>query len=706
MSTISISVGDIIVKDGIRFRVIGHVQELVSVICMDTKKMSITVHSAKDLYEQFRDNNIQIVPHNSEERRAFNASALSESSQEVYKRNTDFVNRVAQSYGPLFTGLMGKKTKPDFVQAYTEAGIKSSRAWLIIGQYLKSGLDPASLVDQRAFRDVRKPYNYTKKAGHPANSVLGKGVILTEEDIAHMEEARQYFLSGRARTIKSAYEEMVSRYYTKCVEITDGVRFEILPANQRPTQKQFYGYVTKNTDTEIIRIAKTSAQEYRNAERLLLSDNLHGVSGPGSLFEVDECELDVSIVSEINNSITVGRPILYAIVDVYTRMIVAVSISFDNNSIIGITSCLINLLDDKQEFFARYGINIEPGEFPSHIIPQRIRSDYGSEYISYEMERIGRELGIQMELASPGSGSLKGQVEQLFHQLHTAQNPSLENRGLIERRHDSRHHREATLTLTELTEMVLATVAVHNRTYLRNYPKTQKMRACGLKPTPVNLWKFGVENSGAPRPIINEDSFRYTLLTPVNATISRAGVCFEDLYYLNTENAKLVARMINAQNTREPFECRIDPRNVGALYYLDNAKLVRIPLNTRKTGMAEWEGVSLAEYRALRREKLNEDREGEEMNLQLDIALHNRHENIVRNAAKRKKGNNTVTGMRKNRRTEKQNAALAHSIVPPEETAELPTSVLPVIDAEPERIPETLEEALKAYEEDEDARYD
>lgn len=705
MNNIKILVGDIIIKEGVRFRVIGYAQELFSVICIDSKKLQITVHNTSDIIKQYQNGNIQIQSKENEERRTFNVSDWPEAMKETYNRNTVFTNMVINSYGPLFVGLMGRKKKPAFVEAYTSVGLSNTQAWVIINQYLKSGFDPASLVDQRIFKTVQKQYAYSKKTGRPSYSAVGIGTALSEETLSHMEEARQYYLSGRAKTIMSAYEEMIRKHYTKTIEMTTGVCYEIMPENQRPTYKQLYLYIKKNTDEEEIRIAKTSAQEYRNAERLLLSDNLQGVTGPGSLFEVDECELDVSIVSEIDNSIPVGRPILYAMVDVYTRMIVAVSIAFDNNSLIGVTNCLANLCEDKQKYFAKYGIQIEPDEFPSHIIPQRIRSDYGSEYISYELERIGRELGIQMELASPGSGSLKGQVEQLFHQLHAAQNPSLENRGLIEKRHDSRHHQEATLTLDEITRMVLATVAVHNRKYMKKYPLTRKMRQCRVEPTPVNLWRFGVENAGVPRPIINEDTFRYTLLTPVKATISRLGVCFEDLYYMNYENSKLISQMVRAQNTRCPFECRIDPRNVGTLYYLDGTTLERIPLNTRKTGMEEWEGISLSEYRSLRAAKLENDRSGEQKNLQLDIALHDRQENIVREASKHKKAN-SVKGMRKSRKHEKQHAALEHSIVPSEENVSLPLQNLPVTEAEPEEIAETLEEAIRMFEEDEDARYD
>ena len=76
---------------------------------------------------------------------------------------------------------------------------------------------------------------------------------------------------------------------------------------------------------------------------MLVSDNLLNVHGPGDLFEMDEVEMDVSIVSEVDPTKVIGRPIIHAMVDVYSRMITAVSVSLENNSVLGFTNCLLNL---------------------------------------------------------------------------------------------------------------------------------------------------------------------------------------------------------------------------------------------------------------------------------------------------------------------------------------------------------------------------
>lgn len=65
---------------------------------------------------------------------------------------------------------------------------------------------------------------------------------------------------------------------------------------------------------------------------------MSNVYGPGDMVEIDAVEVDLSIVSELDRSKVVGRPIMYVMVDIFTRMILAISVSFDNNSMIALTN--------------------------------------------------------------------------------------------------------------------------------------------------------------------------------------------------------------------------------------------------------------------------------------------------------------------------------------------------------------------------------
>lgn len=664
MAEIEIRVTDIITIEQTQYRVIGYRAGLFSLCEMNTKKLTIFLLPSKDLVKWATEGAARVEKSNSSN------ILLPALKDENYLKKQALMQFIMQEYGPLYEKLYGKTTKTNLKKTMEDLGIQRDAAWRAIRRFLQSGLDMAAIVDGRSLRSgKRNPYKYSKKTGHPTMNALGKGVPLTDEIRTYFDEAIKDFLIGRAKTKKDAYMTMIEKHFINEEETPTGIRVSVLPDNLRPTLKQFLNYTRVRVPQEEIDKAKTSAREQRNNKRLLLSDNLQGVMGPGDLWEVDECEIDLSLVSVENPSVTVGRPIVYVMIDVYTRMIVAYSVAFDNNSVLGITNCFLNLLDDKQELCNRFGIQIGANEWPSKILPLRLRSDYGAEYISHAMDTICCKLGVAKELVSPATGSLKGQVEQLFHQIHAAQNSLLEGKGLIEKRYDSNHHQEAILNIQEFEAVLLTYIVGHNRKYMEKYPLTKDMRQQNVEPCPIDLWKYGVSLNGSPRPITNEVMFRHSLLLPVKASVGRAGITFKGLFYINLQDEALLRDMYLAStHGKKKLESAcIDPRNIGHLYYIREGKLMTASLNYKKTGMKEYEGMTLSEYNALHNKKKDDDAIGRETNLQMDIAIRDRQAKIVSEAQKRHLSPSTEN-LRANRAAEKKARAQQMPIIPKEET--------------------------------------
>ncbi len=662
MAEIEIRVTDIITIEQTQYRVIGYRAGLFSLCEMNTKKLTIFLLPSKDLVKWATEGAARVEKSNSSN------ILLPDSEDENYLKKQALMRFIMQEYGPLYEKLYGKTTKTNLKKTMEDLGIQRDAAWRAIRRFLQSGLDMAAIVDGRSLRSgKRNPYKYSKKTGHPTMNALGKGVPLTDEIRTYFDEAIKDFLIGRAKTKKDAYMTMIEKHFINEEEIPTGIRVSVLPDNLRPTLKQFLNYTRVRVPQEEIDKAKTSAREQRNNKRLLLSDNLQGVMGPGDLWEVDECEIDLSLVSVENPSVTVGRPIVYVMIDVYTRMIVAYSVAFDNNSVLGITNCFLNLLDDKQELCNRFGIQIGADEWPSKILPLRLRSDYGAEYISHAMDTICCKLGVAKELVSPATGSLKGQVEQVFHQIHAAQNSLLEGKGLIEKRHDSNHHQEAALNIQEFEAVLLTYIVGHNRKYMEKYPLTKDMRQQNVEPRPIDLWKYGVSLNGSPRPITNEVMFRHSLLLPAKASVGRAGITFKGLFYINLQDEALLRDMYLAStHGKKKLESAcIDPRNISHLYYIREGKLMTASLNYKKTGMKEYEGMTLSEYNALHNKKKDDDAIGRETNLQMDIAIRDRQAKIVSEAQKRHLSPSTEN-LRANRAAEKKARAQQTPIIPKE----------------------------------------
>lgn len=616
-----------------RYRVLNIRNGLVTLCEMDVSSFKLNVQVLTYLQDMLYDGMIEIE---SEEKLVFDYEKLSEYQKNIYTRNLSIVNAVADAYGPDYLDLATHKPKPLLKKLEDEYGLSNFTVRRIIRLYIQSGFNNSSLLDQAQFMQKKQDnYScYAKKTGRKCENVI-TGKCLTSEDIAHFAEALEKYKKGRKKTFKSVFLLMSDKYYSEEITCDDGTQLiKLLPASERPSFRQFTYYCSKHLSKEEKDRIKTSAMEQRNNKRLLLSDSRYNVEGPADRVQMDEVEVDMSIVSSLDPSITVGRPIVYVMHDVFGSNILAIGISFDNNSVLGMTNCFLNLAQNKVEYCARYGITISEDMWPSCYLPGRILVDRGAEYRSYEAKRIFRELNIHRELAPAGSGSMKGLVEQWFHQMHSSQNPSLEKHGLIEKRHDSKHHKEACLTIDDFTVMLINFVIHHNCSVLSDYPLTADMISKRVDPVPVEIFKYGCEKYGTPKPISNIPQYYFSLMLPQSAKYDRRGIRCNDLFYINRNDHELLADMYNAHTKRIKFPVRIDPRDVGSVYYIRNNRIMRASLNSDKTGNADVTGMTLSEWTLIIKSLRARRRSLEINKQQFDAYIEKVNELIVKNAKK------------------------------------------------------------------------
>ena len=356
MEEISISIGDIIIdiNSKIRYRVISILDTEIILCEMDITKLKlyqnnlIMILNLLDYGELYIENEDSFV---------FDENKLSEGIRENYIKKRAIMREVVKYYGPSYLGLLGKSHKPELDSILEKYSYSKQSFWRNCVKYFQSGMKDYSLVDSKAFGiNKEKKYNYIKKAGRKPKYFLATGVVKTKDIENIFEEMLKEYKSGRHKSVRSVFDKMNNKYF-KRIEVKNGVVTQsLMKQSERPTLRQLYYYFQKNLSEQERDLIKTSSTEQRNDKRLIVSDSLNGVYGPGDMVEIDACEVDISLVSSLDNNKTIGRPIVYFMIDVYTRLILAVSVAFDNNSILGVTSLFINLSDDKKKYCAKYGI--------------------------------------------------------------------------------------------------------------------------------------------------------------------------------------------------------------------------------------------------------------------------------------------------------------------------------------------------------------
>lgn len=682
-------IGDILKEGTFSARILYITTDSISVCLLDTTKLDIRLLVLSDVLKRIQNGKMKLSENTSSS--IVDTAKLSAYEKEIYDRNKKLIDAVTLEYGPDYLRLMGKGSKPLIKSLIRDSGLTKASVWAVIRKFLQSGLKYSSLLPEKRSFTIN---SYSKKTGNPGKYGFSTQLVVDDEIKGYFDEAIGFLKSGRAKNLMQAYNFMnVQHFTTKGTLQPDGSfkAGELYPITQRPTYKQLYYYCKKHVSKKELDAIKTSAMEVRNNKRLLLGSSLTGVSGPGDYLEGDAVEVDLSLISLQDAGRAVSRPIVYALRDVYTTAIVAISVGFDNNSVIGLTSLMLNLGDDKKEYCRRYGITL-PDErlWPSNFIPSHIRVDRGSDFKSKEFERICNELNITRELVSGGTGSLKGLIEQWFHQIHSKLNASTENNGLIEKRFDSEHHKEAVLNITEFTGMLIQLVLAFNQKHLDDYRATKDMIEKHIDTTPVILWQYGCEKHGSPVPITDRKQYFYTLMRDGNAKLSRKGICFKGLYYINKDDDTLLSTMYKAQNRPFNMEIRYDPRDAGSVWYSENGTLYRADLIEDLPGNFDYKGMTFKEVDDYMFVKKQMNAEARQRNDQINADVFAIVDTTVKNAAEKHPTLNSTKGIREIREQEKQDISRNNRITKRLEAATTDID----IPEKPTEASETEEKAL------------
>ena len=499
-----------------------------------------------------------------------------------------------------------------------------------------------------------------------------------------------------------------------------------MPPNERPSFTQFRYYVREHSSREMRLSAKMGKRQYRNNRRALTGTALTGVTGPGHIIEMDACELDISVLSSDRTKV-VGSPVVYFMVDVYSKNIIAANISFDNNSIVAFTSCLANLSEDNAAKLASYGLTLAQTKsgitmadvMPANVKPRIIRVDHGSDFQSKEAQRICNELGIELQYAPPAAGSYKSVVERCFRSFQTRDNDLTYNVGAKKHNEVSKHNRVAKLTIDDVRKLMYQFIFEHNiLKHDTTYTLTPDMIAEGVTNIPALLWKHGIEHYGSPAHIPDRNQFLYTLMTPVKAKLTRAGIIYKNIRFipdLNGDTA-IANAILGCERGSKPMEVRIDPRNNSQVYYLNKQGMLMTAKMVDDVNHRRLSGLSWAETERLQAEASRLIRETAVESDKTRRAFRVIAKQTVKEAVKKTKAvavEADTKNMRENRLQEKSKVSLEGSfdkkLKPVETDAKLvlpaePAEVLEIADMS-NMTPDELKDQLNRFEnmmEDED----
>ncbi len=464
-----------------------------------------------------------------------------------------------------------KKAIYNYLRRYWQAGRNQNG---LLPKYKKCGK-----------KGSRKNSNKSKgkKLGRPTAASKANEVqrgILTNP---HTEELfkkgiKKFYLTPDKYSLAEAYRQTIDEYFSIDTEtLPNGVEVPILPpADKLPSPRQFqYWYKNYYRKPDEEKKARLGETKYNLNHRLLYNHSTSMSFGPGSLYQIDATIADVYLVSSFTRNKIIGRPIVYLIVDVFSRMIVGFSVALEGPSWLGMMLALDNMVADKVAFCDDYDIKIQKWQWNCNSLPEAIIGDRG-ELESHAATVVADYLGVRIHNTAPYRGDLKGIVERHFGKANVETIQFVPGH-VAKREHGEKDHRlDATLTLNEFRALIITHVLRHNLSRkLTDYPADKYLVADEVPHIPINLWNWGIENRSGFLHTKPRDFVRLGLLPrkAVTVTTDRKGIHFGQGVYYEAPPS------LPNRGKSQKITISYDPRSMDRIYLpMPNGEAVTCPL--------------------------------------------------------------------------------------------------------------------------------
>jgi putative transposase len=284
-----------------------------------------------------------------------------------------------------------------------------------------------------------------------------------------------------------------------------------------------------------------------------------GADYPLAVVQIDHTELDIILVDDIHR-LPVGRPWITLAIDVFSRMVAGLYVSFDPPGALSTGLCVAHAILPKEKWLARYDIT---ASWPCWGLMKTIHTDNAKEFRGNMLRRACEEHGIELNFRPVATPHYGGHIERLLgtvlKEIHTLPGSTFSNPS---ERGEYDSEARAAMTLFEF-EKWLANFIVgvyHQRVH------------SSLQMSPIKKYEQGImgtegsPGTGHPVRILDEDHLRLGFMPYVARTIQGYGVVIDEIHYYSD----VLRRFINAADPADPrrkrqFIFKRDPRDISQI---------------------------------------------------------------------------------------------------------------------------------------------
>lgn len=492
------------------------------------------------------------------------------------------------------------------------------------------------------------------KRGRPRKNaeILGDGINIDEETKRIFRIAiNKYYYNASKKSLKLTYELMLRDYFSKENRIENGIKMPIVNSIEEiPTFGQFRYWFEKDRNYKKEITIRYSAKTYELKHRPIIGQSTCEAMGPGSIFQIDATIADIYLLSRFNRNWIIGRPTIFAVMDVFSRMIVGLYVGLENNSWIGAMMALANAASNKVDFYKEYGIEIDEQDFPVAFLPESIIADRG-ELEGYNIEQLVNAFHIKIQNTPPYRADWKGIIEQNFRITNLRTKSLLPGviNSEVRQRGEKDYRLDAKLDIYQFTQIILKCALYHNNYhYLTNYSREEMMIEDDVEPVPIKLWNWGIANRSGKLRYVPEDIVKLNLMPTGTATVTSQGIKFNGMLYGSKQSLK--EKWFEKARNRDTWKVSVsyDPRKMDYIYIRDDKGL-----SYEKCFLLEhqqrYKDKTLDEINYLLEYERQQEKKYSGNKIQAKIDLISEIENIVKQAEQQTFEEQTNVGSKKSR---------------------------------------------------------
>lgn len=512
-------------------------------------------------------------------------SELSEARKRVRRRGWKLIGRIVVDVPRIFSSeYRGVLVDEAVEQARESDDVEINKAtnkllYSYIRRYWQRGMTMNALLSDHPNCGAKGQVKRSgeRKRGRPKKYGSSEGINITEEirKVFRVGFARCYASDRkRAWSLRAAFDKIIADFFCEkridpeTGKITHAPLEKVKKAGGLPEFRQFQYWADKDSVRLDVKRKRVGERTYDKDMRGLLGTSTAEVMGPGDRYQIDATIADVYLVSRLDRNRIIGRPVLYVVVDVFSRMVVGIYVGLEGPSWVGAMMALANTACDKVEFCKEFGIDIEPEDWPCNFLPGILLGD-GGEIKSKMINNLLVNFNVSVETAAPYRADWKGAVEQRFNLIPAKLKPFVP--GYIQQDFRSRGGRDyrldAVLDLDEFTADIIDIVLYYNNHHeIEKYDRDRDVVADGVPAIPVELWEWGRHFRSGSMRAFPEELVQYSLMPTDTATVTEFGISFKGGYYTckKAMNEKWFDKA--RQDGRWKIEASYDPRCMNAIY--------------------------------------------------------------------------------------------------------------------------------------------